>query len=224
MTSSPIIYAKGLNQLTPATPEEKMDEAPKNDQTTDDTEKTDQPVVAEKTAPEAPKIKSKLKDKVELATSFGWINTSKEGNDWRSSGVSDFTVSYKVDKVKIKSQPIMATFRYAPVEVAPQIEKDGEKQEYKGVIEGYHFGASHRYPLKKKLAVISSAELGLLNTSLKGQFAASDSPPDDFGAQLSIGGGADWQLLEGFFLGPKLIVGVGTHTSIQLSGLASFAF
>jgi hypothetical protein len=221
-------WSKGLDKLAPAVPAETVEPIPpKNDQTTVEPAKpsVESPAAAEVTANQSKSPNpSMLRDNIIVSTSMGWISTNQDGVNWRSSGISDFTVSYKIRKVKIKDSPIYATFRYAPRDVAPRINKNDETHEYKGVIEGYHFGASYYWPLRGSMSLLAATEIGLLSPHLKREFNAAEEPPKDLGFQFGIGAGLEWKLLDNVSIGPRILYGAGSFNSLQFSGLASFAF
>jgi hypothetical protein len=161
---------------------------------------------------------------IQLASSYGWAGISKESNSWHGNGMSDLTVSYRLP-MKIVGEAMYATFRYAPMAVSPVIKDNGANYAYTGTVEGYHFGANAQFRIKEKLVASGSAELGFMKATLVDALGLPDHEiPAESGVGLTVGGGADWQCLPGFDVGPRLYVGLGSFMTFQLSTSATFSF
>lgn len=160
----------------------------------------------------------------QIATSFGWAVLNKDSSSWRANGVSDVTISYRLPMKPI-GDSIYATFRYAPMAVAPEIKSAGTTYAYTGVAEAYNFGGTVNFKIRERLLACGTAELGLIRATLTD---AMDIPghiaPEESGVNLTVGGGADWQVLPGFDVGPRAYLGFGTFTSFQLGATGTFSF
>jgi hypothetical protein len=211
-------FAKGLDKLAPATEESAADAtngaadaAPGENGKKTDAVSTS----ATNTAPTRA---------YQLATSYGWAALSKSSNSWHANGMSDLTVSYRLP-MKIVGEAMYATFRYAPMSVAPMIKDAGQNYAYTGSVEGYHFGANAVFRIKERLTACGSAELGLMKVTLTDALGLPDHKvPNDSGVNMTVGGGADWEFLPGFDLGPRVYLGVGSFTAFQLGASGVFSF
>jgi hypothetical protein len=203
-------YAAGLDDLSNANPEN-------TEQESDEEAKTDEAEGAPAAEAEA-KANRPLSDMLYLSTSYGWVSAALSEGDWNSSGMSDFTVGYKVANMGFD---VFATYRYAPMALAGS----ANDQAYRGVIEVHNFGGLGLWKIKDGLTAVGTAELGIAVVSLDstdGLIIEEDL--EATGAVLSVGGGADWKMGEKFNAGPRLYVGAGSATVIQLSGQATFFF
>lgn len=219
-------FAKGLDNLVPAKGESQAD----NNKAADEPKNEEANITAASTQSEGVEKSEQTQqtlpnEKILLATSFGWAGLKKESNTWRAAGMSDISILYLLP-IKIANGKIYTTFRYAPMDVAPLISKNGSKNEFVGVVEAYQFGGSFVYPLgNKKLDIIASGEIGYLKATLYDKFNVKDLKiPNESGVNMTIGGGAKWHLLPGVALGPKLYAGFGSFTTYQLTADASFSF
>jgi hypothetical protein len=208
-----LAHAKGLNDLAPGSG--KGDEAaPTAAEPTQD-HSTETAMTKSQGAPTRAYL---------ISTSFGWAGLSNDSDSWNANGASDITLSYRLP-MKVIGEAMYATFRYAPMSVAPTLTKDGEKFFYTGAVDAYHFGANTVFRIRDRITALGSAELGYLASTLKDEMGiAGHEPPDVSGVNLTVGGGADYELLPGFDIGPRLYLGFGTFSSFQFGANAAFAF
>jgi hypothetical protein len=157
-----------------------------------------------------------------VGTSFGWLMASKSKGEWKGGGgMSDVTVAYKVATLNA-SMTADGTYRYAPMAVSG-VE---DEHSYRGMWEAHYFGGRMRYAMSPTLTAIGSGELGYVLVYMR----PTDGLPQEKkheanGVSIALGGGADWQLFEpGFTVGPRLNVGFGSFTTVQVSGAATFVF
>ncbi len=162
-----------------------------------------------------------LADKLSLATSFGWVSASKGKGEWHGGGMSDLTVGYKLAAINAQMS-IAGTYRYAPVAVSG-VEDDAS---YRGVWETHFFGAHMNYVMSPTMTVVGTGELGYTQVHLKPTDGQEQVTKHEAGGgQVALGGGADFQLFEkGMTVGPKLVLGFGSFTTIQVAGSVGFLF
>ncbi len=147
--------AAGLDDLADANPEaEEAKEA-----TEEGAEATNEEAAPEASAEKA--AKRPFSDELYLATSYGWVSASLSEGEWTSSGMSDFTVGYKVANMGFD---VFATYRYAAIAIAGGANDQG----YRGVIEAHNFGGLGVWDIKDGLQALGSAVLGLSTVSLDG--------------------------------------------------------
>lgn len=207
-------YGKGLDELEP----------PAESETSGASKPSEESLSAVKGGSSDEFWNEYIVNKLAVATSFGLSDVRNGSENWRGSGMSDIFFTYDLG-ISLFGGGLFGTFRYAPMDVAPQVFQDGQDQAYTGVIEHYLAGAEYRMLLGEEFWAVGDAELGLVFTHLNDQVGLPDEKqPEDTGFLLNVGGGLDWQLLKKFRLGPRLRVGLGSFTTIQLSGHATFAF
>jgi hypothetical protein len=164
-----------------------------------------------------------MSEKLYMATSFGWVKASKSTGEWKSSGMSDFTIGYKLPVSFGEQMAMAATYRYAPIAVSGE----EDKHMYRGVWEQHLVGARGVYKVSPTLNAVGSAELGYVVAYLN---PVDDLPSTDKhetnGGNFTVGGGCDWALVEkgAFAVGPRLYAGFGSFSTFQLSAAASFVF
>ena len=100
----------------------------------------------------------KLKDKLSLGLSFGFVDVKQKGDSWRASGASDVLVSYN-SSFRALGKPLWLTFRYLPVDVAVKEKRAVGSDEYYGVVHFGLLGGSLVFPMAK-LDLRASVELG----------------------------------------------------------------
>lgn len=216
--SSHLTFAKGLDSLKPS---EETTQVENNNAAEDD-----KALISEmkKVKSEVHEDQTFASNKLSIATSFGWTGISKESKTWSASGMSDITLRYKLP-IEFAGISTASTFRYAAADVAPTVENDNIKHDYKGIVEAYHFGALGKFNLIEKLSVIGTAELGFMVVHLDDlSGTANDLAPEDNGVNITLGGGIDWEALPKFILGTRLFLGAGTFSTAQLSFNGSFVF
>lgn len=159
---------------------------------------------------------------VRLWTSFGPASLSVDGNDYNVGGASDITLGYKVLEKFLGSKGLWSTLRYAPF--ASIVEVD--EVEYTGVMDGIFVGVYADYKVPSdKWSAYATAELGGFLADLEDSTGVlKPDAPSGFFSGLTLGGGANYEILEKFWFGPKLSLGFGGFTSWQLSLSGSFNF
>ncbi len=174
---------------------------------------------------ETPMVKSAsskaISDKLFMGTSFGWVKAAKSGGTWQGSGMSDLTIGYKVANLS-SVMSLAATYRYAPVAVSGT----EDDQSYRGVWESHFFGGKLNYSLGSTLSAVGSAELGYVQVHVKPTDGLVETAKaSKGGGQLALGGGADWQMIDkACTVGPRLYLGVGSFTTVQIAGAIGFMF
>lgn len=207
--------AKGLEDLSQQNPESEV--APGDE----DKKPADEGGEAKQAAPMVQSATSKaLQDKLSLTTSFGWVKASKGKGEWKGSGMSDLTVGYKFAAVS-PTMSLDGTYRYAPVAVSG-VEDDVS---YRGVWETHFFGARLHYAMGST-TVVGSGEVGYTMVHTKpvdGQEQVKKAEAG--GGQVALGGGADFHVIDkNMTAGPRLILGFGSFTTIQVAGAVGFLF
>lgn|GEM_PF-2090673 len=230
--------AKGLNELAEGKPEEEASDSDEEKSGSDEKGKgsdgdasKSEPATGEKkpvdgqAAEEAPKIQSAtskaLANNLYLASSFGWATASRSTGKWKGSGASDITVGYKLPMNVMPKVSLWGTYRYAPIAVAGEL--DGIS--YRGVWEGHNFGALGSMALSEKLNLLGSFELAYVLVYLRPlDNIEAEKKAETNGIMANIGGGADWTLMDKLAAGPRLHIGVGGFTVVQVSGEIAYKF
>lgn len=204
---------EGLDELSQGNPEKAQEEAP--------AEGEGEGEAAAKTPAMVQSATSKaIADKLFFQTSFGWVKASKSKGKWSGSGMSDFAAGYRLAALS-SAMNIAGTYRYAPVAVSG-VEDDVS---YRGVWETHFFGARLDYATSPSMTVVGTGELGYTmvhTTPVDGQ--EQDKKAEAGGGQVALGGGVDFQLVEKMHAGPRLVLGFGSFTTIQVAGAVGFLF
>lgn len=215
---SNVATAKGLEELSQNNPETAAPAEADPDAAAEPAAET----AATATAPSA--MSQSLAEKLFVATSFGWVSTSKSEGNWKTvGGMSDFLVGYVLPVDLGAAMKLSGTYRYAPVAVTG----DEDDRSYRGVWESHYFGTLLHYTVNDKVRAVGTGELGFTKVSLN---STDGIPAEDkhakSGGAVVLGGGADWKMLEtnAFTVGPRLYAGFGSFTTIQLGASASFLF
>jgi hypothetical protein len=215
-----VAAAKGLDSLSQNNPEN----APETGKDGEKAEKAEKSEGGEKAeAPKPPSAASKaIAGNLALSTSFGWVKASRSEGTWRTSGMSDFLVAYKVATLN-PQMSIAGTYRYAPIGMSGEL----KGQSYRGVWEAHNFGGLLHYGVNETMSAVGSAEIGYVAShvhSLDGLKASDDAKKG--GALVSVGGGGDIAIGEKntCSVGPRLRVGFGSFTAFQLAGAFNFLF
>lgn len=218
------LLAKGLGELSPAAVEKssgKNNRAKargKSDAPVDGLQEGDVP------SPVLSKTSLYLRNRLFVAAGLGWVTLKKESRSWRSGGASDLQVSFDVQH-PVMGAAILATFRYAPVEMAPRLRTSSLNEEYKGVAEFWMLGGEARYSLNERVEAIAIAEFGLATVHLIDLVdLADEEQPEKSGAEFIVGAGADATILGGLRAGPRLRIGFGSFSKVQLSAQLTFVF
>jgi len=239
MTLAGPVSAKGLNSLAkdnPGTPADAAAEAPDSTEAaapatgTTATTPSAAPAqaatpAAEGAAQAAPMVQSAtskaLDDRLSLSTSFGWIRASQSEGDWRSSGVSDVTLAWRLGLKTIDKLDLWTSLRYAPIAIAGEI--DGVS--YRGVWEAWNIGAIGKYLVGNGLRAVGSFEVGYVLVYLRPLNDIETSKNHEKnGVMASLGAGVDWDVVPKFAFGPRLNVGFGSTTAIQVAASGTFTF
>ncbi len=219
MAVASVATAKGLDSLSSSNPDsaeegDKGDKHAKGDG--DQGEKADA----------APKVKSAASKSVGgnlfMSTSFGWINASRGSGTWRSSGMSDVLIGYKVATLS-PTMSVAGTYRYAPIGVS------GEEglHSYRGVWEMHNFGGMLNYVVNPSIAAIGTAEVGYVAAHLHSTDGLTEDPKaEKGGVSVGAGGGADFSIGEKntVSVGPRLRLSFGSFSTVQLAGAFNFLF
>jgi hypothetical protein len=205
--------AKGLSELSDENPAEQPADGAKEEGGDEEGAKTEavkQPGAASKA----------LADKLFLSTSGGWATGSRSDGKWTASGMSDLEVGYKLVTLN-KQMNVFGTYRYAPMAVAGTV----DDRSYRGVWEAHFFGGRFNYQLSKTLTALASGELGYVLVHVNDTDGlAPETKVSNPGVQLAVGGGADFMLIDKWTVGPRLVVGVGGFTTVQVAAAAGFLF
>jgi len=220
------LFAKGLDTLAeenPSTDSEESDETPEENakapQKAASAEKATPDANATKTAPQEG-LSKELADKLHVGTSWGLVKASKSEGNWKSSGMSDLTIAYKLP-VEISGMSLWGSFRYAPMAIAGDVDSVA----YRGVWEAYNLGAIGKLSLGNGLSAVGSFELGWVLVYLRQLNEVENTKNHESnGFMASLGGGVDWDIVPKFALGPRLYAGFGSATAIQFGAAGTFSF
>lgn len=215
--SASAVYGKGLETLSNSNPEtEQKAEAGKDAKPADG-------AAAASTEPMVQSAASKaIAQKLWIATSFGWVKVSRSEGDWNGSGMTDVAIGYKLMPIGT-NMSIDGTYRYAPVAISGEI----DDRSYRGVWETHYFGGRFKYNVSQSLTALGTAEAGYVLVYLRPtDNLEQEAKYEENGFSMVVGGGADWHLLENgaFSAGPRLNLGFGSVTTIQVAGAATFLF
>lgn len=216
-----------IDSMQPATPPPPATytEPEVGDLSTKPTEPVGSPAATtEGTQTAAPAVRSEISKKIDnklvLGTSLGWVSLSGEGGNWNAAFHGQIFLAYALG-INLVGFELGATARYVAMDVTPRIDKNS----YRGVVEGYSFGAEGRKVLNESWTAVAGADLGYFITSLD----SSDDLPkvaahEENGISLAVGGGADWAWSEKIKLGPRARLGVGGFSTFEISGALSCYF
>lgn len=224
---------EAASEEAPKTPEEtekkqpKENEDTKKEETEEKAEQTEEKP-AEDTAEETGKEFPPPTGQAFLNTSFGWAWLSRSKGEWDANGMSDITLGWKIPWTPAEPMIVYGTYRYAPIGVTMEAEKNGITRSYRGVVENHLLGARVDYPLASlPINVVGSFELGRVEVNLHpvDGFSVPATHEAD-GETVVLGGGADWSMLgtKGLEVGPRVMAGFGHVTAFQLAGSARYLF
>lgn len=211
--------AKGLDQLSENNPE-KAEEAPAEGG--EEAEAAAEGEQAATTPPPPSAASAAISQKLYLATSYGWVKASRSEGDWEGSGMSDLTVGYRIMPLGAKMS-VDGTYRFAPVAVSGVV----DEHTYRGIWETHFFGGRFNYNVSPTMTAIGTAELGYVVVHLNPTDNLELDPNHEkSGAAFAVGGGADFFLFEknAFAVGPRLALGFGSVSTIQVAASVSFVF
>ncbi len=239
--------AKGLEDLNPATPQEKEaepakkdaepatenKEGPKAEPVEKKEEKKDEPAAATTAATNESKTiepsatSRKLADKLSLSTGLYFNRLKGSTGTWAAGGGrSEIAVSYLTAKEPYKSGflkhvDILASLRYAPVDVTVK----SKKQSYRGVVEGFHLGGLLSRLFNENFRSIGGVELSYFATHLRSLDALKEEAAvTKNGAGVTLVGGCDWIFSNKLTLGPRVDVSLGSYSGFSFGGAAGFIF
>lgn len=222
--NAPLATAKGLDALSENNPENAADakDADKSDGD-DEGDAQDHKDAKAEAAPMAKSASSKaIAGNLFLSTSFGWIKSSRSTGTWRSSGMSDVLIGYKVATLS-PAMTVAGTYRYAPIGVSGEL----DSHSYRGIWEMHNLGGQANYTVTPSITALGSAELGFVSAHMH---ATDGLPGDDKaaagGVSIGLGGGADYYIGEKSTssIGPRLRVGFGSFTTVQVAGAFNVLF
>lgn len=174
--------------------------------------------------PEPSKASLFLQDRLFVTAGSGLSHLKKGSDNWRSGGFGELKFAFD-SQIPVLGFRSLGTIRYLPMDVAPNVLIDGIHHEYTGVAEFWLLGGEFRRMYTPELYIIGTAELGMGLVHLKDQVGFhEDSPPDQSGVVFIIGGGVDFAVKDKILFGPRLNLGMGSFTQIQLSAHLTFAF
>jgi hypothetical protein len=219
---SKLVFAKGLNELSDANPENASDAV--SEKSTDETKTEAGTVAAANAAPMAKSAASEsLADKLVIGTSYGWIKASKSTGVWKSNGMSDVTVAYLLPISIGPEMPLYGSYRYAPIAVTVVV----DDHSFRGILEGHYFGCRTSYTINQNLHALGAVEFGYMKVNMHDtDELGADEKYKTGGMSIVLGGGADWGFGEKstWAAGPRVNVGFGSFTTIQVAGAATFKF
>jgi len=210
-------WAKGLDALSDKSPEVEQSANKSPDQDDEKAEATAEKEEGEAEAtgvPEHPPVNA-LTQKLYFATSFGRVSARRAGGSWQASGMSDFSVGYRLLPLTARIN-FAGTYRYAPVALSGQV----NAHSYRGVWETHYLGARADSNVASSVRLVASGELGFLHAALRSTDGLQvESSAAKSGVVLALGGGADYLMLDAGVLGvgPRAYVSFGTATILQLA-------
>jgi hypothetical protein len=157
-----------------------------------------------------------IEDKLVLGTGLGWISLSGQGGNWAAGFHNQLFMTYALP-VNVAGFALAGSFRYLPMDVTPKIDNNS----YRGVVEGLMFGAEGRMKVTvpTNMTYVATAELGFMKTSLDpADDLAKVSSHGKSGVSLAVGGGADWTFLSMLAGGPRVRLGFGSYSMVEISG------
>ena len=165
-----------------------------------------------------------LSNRLFASTGLGIAQLKKDSDDWRAGGFGELQLSFD-SGFAILGMQVLATIRYLPLDVSPNISQGGFRQEYTGVVEFWLLGAELRTASEANVQLVISTELGLSLVHLVDQveFDAGDQM-DHSGMAFAVGGGVDFAVQDKITAGPRLQIGFGSFSRIQLGAHLTFAF
>jgi hypothetical protein len=207
--------AAGLNDLSKESPEAEAD--------SDHEEGAEASTAVTNAAPVAPSELSKsLAQKLYLGTSLARVfKASRSKGNWKGSGASDVLVGYRVLNLGVGS--VSASYRYAPTAVSG----DQDGRSFRGVWETHYVGGRYHYAVTPTLSAFGSVEAGYVLVYLYPTDGLGDETKYEHnGGAMALGGGADWTFFEksAFAVGPRLYIGFGSMTTVQLAAATTFTF
>ncbi|SME89973.1 outer membrane beta-barrel protein [Pseudobacteriovorax antillogorgiicola] len=216
---SPALLAKGLKDLKPDS--ETIEKAKETiDQVKEAVDKKLEGKEVEPKKDKQQEIKKEVEKKEPtgdgefyLGLGFGFASLKGSGGSWDTGFSGDFELGVRFMKIMGDRVQLYGTYRFVPVDI---IVTENANQ-YKGVVEQHLFGASARYVLASKLHITAHGALGLASSSLKptGTLTSTEDP-EESGAAISLGGGAQWLVSSKVWLGAFLSLGAGTFQYSQL--------
>lgn len=238
-----VIHAKGLDELNPSTdtkeaaPETKVEEkapaeapAVKTEPEKPEPEVKKAEVTAETVEPkpiEPSATSRKLADKLSLSTGLFFNRLKGTKGSWAAGGGrSEIGAQYLVAKDPFKSGmlkhvDILASMRYAPIDVTLK----SNRQSYKGVVEGFHFGAQMSRIFNEHFRSIGGLELSYYSVHL----VSTDGFPETAsaaknGVGATINAGCDWIFANKMTIGPRADISFGSYNGFSLGGSAGVVF
>jgi hypothetical protein len=225
--ASSAAQAMGLGELSDESPEEKAN-ADQDKSGGDDDKDKDQGEGGEAKGGEHETVMEKsaaskaVADKLFLGTSFGWVKASKSAGTWKSNGMSDLTVGYKLITLNPK-MGIAGTYRYAPMAVSGT----QDAHSYRGIWEAHYLGGRFNALVTPKINVLGSLEAGYVAVHMTtADGLPVESAAENGGASVALGAGADFALSDkwAFSAGPRVYGGFGSFTTFQVAAAAGFLF
>lgn len=162
-----------------------------------------------------------MADRLGLMAGIAMLSASASEGEWAARGGAELGLHYELSMMKSPRFALAAGMRYSMFDATVE----NKSLSYRGVVEGYHFGVIGKYAQNTRLTLFGTGELGMMVVHLKSlDLTAMDDKLNANGVNVSLGGGADWQLQPKLYAGPRLTMGFGRLQTIQVSGNATFVF
>ena len=227
-------FAKGLNEIKaqadtePAKPADSTPEAAPAEGAAKPPEGETKPPEGETKPPEGEPVSSersalslKLEDRLFLATSMNYATVSGGTGAWSSFGNGDLTAGWRVKDGLPRNGRLFATARFAPFDVVVA----ADQHSYRGVVEGWYFGALGLFAMSDKMSVSGGGELGYMVVHMdSADHLPIDNSIEKAGVSINLSGGVDWKMMDKFLIGPKLGLGFGAFKTLQVGAKATFFF
>ncbi len=163
------------------------------------------------------------KEAITMSSGFGLLRAYKGRKDLHASGGAEIKATYPMG-LSIGDFPIVATFRYMPFNVAPNMTVRDVEQDYRGIIETFNLGAEADLSFDPMFDFIVSLEAGLIKSNFDKMIPVVENewPLKKAGMVFFFSSEARFKPLDRFYLGPKLSLGAGEFTSWNLFVNATF--
>ena len=210
---------------TPAAPPAAPKVAPLNkkvEETDDDEAQTSAQKAPTKPALVQSQLSKSLEGRLSLATSLGWSIVKPANGTWIGIGASDIGARWR-ESIKGDGK-VFITARYAPVAGVWTV----DNRDYDTTLHGIYGGAEYQKPIEFMGAptIKAGVELGYMLVYAKPQDEAEAADDVKGGkVNLAVGGGADWDILNGKVkVGPFARLHIVGFTIVNLGGSINFVF
>ena len=163
-----------------------------------------------------------LEGRLSLATSLGWAVVKPANGTWIGIGASDISARWRESHKG--DGKVFITARYAPVAGVWTV----DNRDYDTTLHGIFGGAEYQKPIEVMGAptIKAGVELGYMLVYAKPQDEAEAADDVKGGkVNLAIGGGADWDILNGKVkVGPFARLHIVGFTIVNVGGSINFVF